>query len=138
VLLWEVVSGRLRVAGRGPLRVLVPAGFSPDGTRVFGIAYPGGYAWEARTGKRTPLPGTAKSVDLAVLAGGSVLALARDGEVDLWGVAAGRNLASLPGHRGRIQRVMASPDGRLLATAGSEGSVLVWDVPRLLRGAGAR
>jgi WD40 repeat protein len=133
VLLWEVASGQLRASGRGPRRVPVPAGFSPDGSRVFGIAYPGGYAWEAGTGKRTPLPGSAKAVDLAVLAGGSVIALARDGDVELWDLGTERRLARLPGHRGRIQRIMASPDGRMLATAGGEGSVLVWDVQQVLK-----
>jgi WD40 repeat protein len=132
VLLWEVATGRLRAAGRGQRRYLLSPAFSPDGTRVFGIAYPWGYAWEAATGKRTPLPGSAKAVDLAVLAGGSVIALARDGDVELWDLATEQRLARLSGHRGRIQRIRASPDGRLLATAGGEGSVLVWDVQQVL------
>jgi WD40 repeat protein len=42
-------------------------------------------------------------------------------------------LATLAGHRGIVHRLAASADGRLLASAGSDGTVLVWDVERVLR-----
>jgi WD40 repeat protein len=96
------------------------------------LAFPGVYSWRADTGKRSPLPGPAKATDLAVLAGGSVIALAKDEGVELWDLATKRRLTRLEGHRGRIRRIAASPDGRLLATAGGEGTVLVWDVRKLL------
>src|SRR5262249_34546749 len=78
VLLWEVATGRLRAAERGPRRDLFSPAFSPDGKRLFGIAYPGAYVWRVGDGKRTALPGPPRAVDLAVLAGGSVIALARE------------------------------------------------------------
>jgi hypothetical protein len=59
-----------------------------------------------------------------------------DGKVvHLWEVATGAKLRTLDGHRGEVRALAFSQDGRLLATASSDSTVLVWDLTgRLQRG----
>jgi WD40 repeat protein len=45
-------------------------------------------------------------------------------------VATGAPGAAFKGHKNQVTAVAFSRDGRLLATAGWEGSVKLWDVPR--------
>jgi len=51
------------------------------------------------------------------------------GELRLWDVKSGMEIASLEGHTTEIKRVVFDGDGRRLASVGSERTVMVWYVP---------
>lgn len=54
-----------------------------------------------------------------------------DGTVRLCSGRTGKPVAAVRGHSGRIIKMLLSPDGQLLATAGEESTIVIWDVTQL-------
>jgi WD40 repeat protein len=53
------------------------------------------------------------------------------GDLYVWDVRGGGPARMVPGHRDRITFLAESKDGRSLASASADGTVLVWDVAGL-------
>jgi hypothetical protein len=65
---------------------------------------------------------------------GRVLVTAVHDLVQLWEVATGGELASRRGHRGNVDHLVMSGNGRSVATVSRDHTILVWDLTRLSTG----
>jgi WD40 repeat protein len=145
VTFWDPANGRqcggIQRSGSDVRGVV----FSPDNQYVFTgddnqAPYGGSQQhviakWEVATGKvvRRFLPGTSESVwGLALSPDGALVAATRMGKepiLQVWEVASGRLLHTLPGAKSWNTALAFSPDNRLLADGGF-GEVRLWDVAR--------
>ena len=65
---------------------------------------------------------------------GSRLAIVNDRRISLWDLETDSQLGEFGGHSGPIDFCAFTPDDRLLITGGQDGTVVSWDLQRVLRG----
>lgn len=63
-----------------------------------------------------------------LVTGGGESLLYRNGDVKIWDVKSGAQVASLEGQPTLVWSVAASPDGKTLITSGYDGKIIVWNV----------
>jgi WD40 repeat protein len=138
ILLWDVAAGAELSPLASPDIRVVQVAFSPDGTLLASAGEQGGGVvriWKVATGQllftsRTP-PGAWMAWCVAFSPDGKTLAAGLEsGEVHLFDVASGWQLATLAGRGGPVRWLGFHPDGRSLVVAGglTEFSVFVWDL----------
>jgi WD40 repeat protein len=137
ILLWDVTAGAELHPLASPDSGVSQIAFSPNGTLLAsaGANQGGGVRlWKVATGQLLFTSRTAGALaawSVAFSPDGKTLAAGLEsGEVWLWDVASGWQVATLSGHGGRVRWIGFHPDGRSLAVAGSwpDHVVHVWDL----------
>jgi RNA polymerase sigma factor (sigma-70 family) len=126
----------------GHTNVVTSLALSPGGCWLYSGSYDHMICvWESRTGKLCRVLKHQEkgfsSVNAVALSGdGTLLAAALGDEgkeslVHLWDVLTGKKIAALAGHRGKVTSLAFAPNGRRLASASTDTTILVWDVAGL-------
>jgi WD40 repeat protein len=129
VHVWDLKADRELYTAKSPPEVGQcggPHAFSPDGKLLYSLHYSNILVREAATGRE---------VRRFMAAGGSGLALSRDGKrlatapnaaARILDATTGRSLACFPGHS-RVDSLTFDAEAVRLLTTGAEGTVRVWD-----------
>lgn len=129
VALWDASTGEQRqtLAGHEGLRSIA---FGAGNKTLVGASSREMLMWDTVTGERVTVPlGSATSLAKPVFnADARLLATGQFEHVWLWDLDAGVGLTIYSGHTRSINALAMRPNGRGLASASEDGTVLVWDI----------
>ncbi|RKU07490.1 hypothetical protein C6502_17080 [Candidatus Poribacteria bacterium] len=114
--------------------------FSPDGIKLAAVVLDDGETtlWDVGTGQHiTTLTSEHSSAWVVAFSpDGTKLAVGTgtgNNTVELWDVSTYKPVAAFSGHTGSVYAVAFSPDGTKVASGSSDGTVLLWDVPKSIK-----
>jgi hypothetical protein len=138
---WDLPSGKLLgqyQADTDPAKGGHVAGLvsSPD-SRTFASLHRDNRirVWEVAT-RSTVCELPRSGSPLAFFGSGRFLASQGSAGVQLWDLATGQEVGRLEGHDGPVVSLAAGPDGKALISAGSDHTLLVWDLTSALQKGG--
>jgi WD40 repeat protein len=145
IYLWDVATGVcLRELPAAPGAGLA---FTADGRALMQYSPEGISMWEVATGKRRVTQGAADPIMLtswsvigSLAPNGRALAVAAGDfhapTIQLLDVRTRQTLDRLAGHRGALESLTFSQDGKYLASTSRDGTALIWDVAKASNGNG--
>jgi WD40 repeat protein len=129
VAVWDAATGRPRATFALPGNSAGRLGFSPDGRFVAAEQgyHAGLLAWDLGTNKERVNVPTGQAWSLAPDSQSLIVASGTAPTLQVWDLPAGKLRFPLEGHTKLIQWTSYSPDGRLVASVGLDGRVIIWE-----------
>lgn len=130
--IWDLATGKLRIAVAGYSGGFTDAVFSPDGASIL-TANEDGTAkiWSASNGKeQLKLPHEARVNSARYSRDGALVVTAgQDGRAQIWKAATAEKGAALSGHTGAVTGAVFSPEPQRLriCTSGADHLARIWD-----------
>jgi WD40 repeat protein/serine/threonine protein kinase len=127
--IWDMAGHRLRSTIKGYRHGVTGMAISPDGMTIVSTSWDGSLRvseWQTGT-ERFAIPTAAAAECVAYAPTGNAVAVGdREGKVKLWDLASRSVIRPLAGHRTHVTALAFSPDGKWLATASGDGTVILW------------
>jgi WD40 repeat protein/serine/threonine protein kinase len=139
VRVWDGATGRELVAFTGHEHLVQAVAFAPDSRRLASASWDGTVrVWDAAAGRCVKvLQGhngfvysVAFSADGKRLFSSAGMTM-QAGEIKVWDARTMEELLTLHGHRSFVYGVAVSPTAEQLVSGGNEGTVLLWQAPRV-------
>jgi WD40 repeat protein/tRNA A-37 threonylcarbamoyl transferase component Bud32 len=128
--LWDVASGEV-VRSFGGFVDFRAAAFSPDGVWLAFASYTGHIAiWDLTRPNSSPIdhhPNAGPLLSLVFTPNGSLAWSSREGNVRIQDLRSGKDRYVIRGHEGWAHAITVRPDGRRLASAGTDGNIRISD-----------
>jgi hypothetical protein len=138
-------AGNARVVLDGHTRIVSAVAFSPDSSLLATASADESIKlWDLTTGNELrTFEGHSRPVNSLAFAGGGKWLLSVCGgraaggnELKLWDVAVGKDLVTIPAHEARINQLALSANEKVVATAGVDKTVKIWEMGAILAAAG--